>query len=148
MEGHLQHFKKLKKKWLGEQCLWKPPYLLSLVLMEVLYETIVIRNGKIVWKHGPNRPFYGFMLRTKLYQNPLFSALHQNVRKPKSRAVRTVYGPIFSPFYVIIISVFFFFLPKCKYNRVKLCYNRLKFAKETQIGTVSNIEWRARLHRS
>ena len=26
-----------------------------------------IRNGKIVWKHGPNRPFYAFMLRTKLY---------------------------------------------------------------------------------
>ena len=27
----------------------------------------VLRNGKIVWKHGPHRPFYAFMLRTKLY---------------------------------------------------------------------------------
>ena len=29
--------------------------------------TIVTRNGKIVWKHGPNWPFYAVMLRTKLY---------------------------------------------------------------------------------
>ena len=33
---------------------------------KMLY-TIVIINGKIAWKHGPNRPFYAFMLRTKLY---------------------------------------------------------------------------------
>ena len=33
---------------------------------------------------------------------------------------------------------FFFFLPKCKYNRIKLCYSRLQFVKETQISTVSN----------
>ena len=74
--------------------------------------SIAIRNGKIVWKHGPNRPFYAFMLRTKLYQNPFFSTVHQNVNKPKSRAVRTVYGPIFLPFYVIIIRFFSFF---CQY---------------------------------
>ena len=43
---------------------------------------------------------------------------------------------------------FFFFSPKCKYNRIKLCYNRLLFVKETQISTVSNIEQRAKLHRS
>ena len=30
-------------------------------------KNIGIRNRKTVWKHGPNRPFYGFMLRTKLY---------------------------------------------------------------------------------
>ena len=29
-------------------------------------KSIVIRNGKIVWKHGPNWPFYALMLRTKL----------------------------------------------------------------------------------
>ena len=28
---------------------------------------IVTRNGRIVWKHGPNGPFYALMLRTKLY---------------------------------------------------------------------------------
>ena len=45
-------------------------------------------------------------------------------------------------------TFFFLFLPKCKYNRIKLCYNRLQFVKETQISTVSNIERRAKLHRS
>ena len=70
---------------------------------------IVTRNGKIVWKHGPNWPFYAVMLRTKLCQNPFFFTGHQNVNKPKSRAARTVYGPIFLPFYKIIVSFFSFF---------------------------------------
>ena len=119
---------------------------LLLNLQESLYTTsnlmrftIVIRNGRIVWKHGPNRPFYAFLLRTKLYQNLFFSTLHQNVNKPKSRVARTVYGPIFLLFYVIIIR-FFIFIPKCKYNRIKLCYNRLQLVNETQISTVSNID--------
>ena len=60
--------------------------------------------------------------------------------KEKGRAAKTVCGPIFLPFYVIIISFFFFFLPKCKYNRINLSYHRLQFVKETQINTVSNIE--------
>ena len=29
--------------------------------------SIVIRHGKIIWKHELNRPFYAIMLRTKLY---------------------------------------------------------------------------------
>ena len=33
---------------------------------------------------------------------------HQNVNKPNSRAARTVYGPIFLPFYKIIVSFFIF----------------------------------------
>ena len=50
------------------------------------------------------------MLRTKLYGNPFFFTLHQNVNKPMSRAVRTVYGPpIFVPFYKIIVIFFSFF---------------------------------------
>ena len=32
--------------------------------------------------------------------------MHQNVNKPKSRAARTVYEPIFIPFYKIIVSFF------------------------------------------
>ena len=55
-----------------------------------------------------NWPFYAFMLRTKLYQNPFFFTGHQNVNKPKSRAARTVYGLIFLPFYKIIVSFFSF----------------------------------------
>ena len=70
--------------------------------------TIVTRNGKIIWKHGPNRPFYAFVLRTKRYWSTFFT-VHQNVNKPKSRPARTVYGPIFLPFYVIIVSFFSFF---------------------------------------
>ena len=30
-------------------------------------QPIAIRNRKIVWKHGPDWPFYALMLRTKLY---------------------------------------------------------------------------------
>ena len=31
------------------------------------YSIIVIRNGKIVWKHGPNRPFFLYNLSSKNY---------------------------------------------------------------------------------
>ena len=62
----------------------------------------------IVWNHGPNWPFYAFVLRTKLYQNLFFFTGHQNVNKPKSRAAGTVYGLIFLPFYQIIVSLFSF----------------------------------------
>ena len=70
---------------------------------------ITTRNGKIVWEHGPNWPFYALILRTKLYQNPFFFTVHQDINKPKSRAVMTVYHPMFSSFYVIIVSFFSFF---------------------------------------
>ena len=97
---------------------------------------IVTRNRKIAWKHGPSWSFYTLMLRTKLYYSPFFITGHQNVNKPKSRAVRTVYGLIFLPFYKIIVSFFFFFMSRCKQNKIKLCYNRLQFVKETQTNTV------------
>ena len=61
-----------------------------------------------VWKHEPNWPFYAFMLRTKLYQNPFFFTRHQNVNTPKNWAARTVYGLIFLPFDKIIVSFFSF----------------------------------------
>ena len=64
---------------------------------------------RIVWKHGPNRPFYALMLRTKLCKNPFFFTGDQNVNKPKSRSARIVYEPIFLPFYKIIASFFSFF---------------------------------------
>ena len=35
--------------------------------------------------------------------------LHQNINKAKNRAARTVHGPMFLPFYVIIVSFFSFF---------------------------------------
>ena len=41
--------------------------------------------------------------------------------------------------------IFFCFLSRCKQNRIKLCYNRLQFVKETQINTVKH---RAKLRRS
>ena len=63
----------------------------------------------IVWKHEPNWPFYALMLRTKLYLNPFFFTGDQNVNKPKSRAARILYAPIFLLFYKIIVSFFSFF---------------------------------------
>ena len=59
------------------------------------------------WKHGLNWLFYSLKLRTKLFENSFFIR-HQNVNKPKSRAARTVYVPIFLPFYKIIVSIFSF----------------------------------------
>ena len=40
---------------------------------------------------------------------PFFFTGHQNVNKPKRRVARTVYEPIFLPFYKIIVSFFSFF---------------------------------------
>ena len=90
---------------------------------------------KCDWKQGPNWPFYVLMLRTKLYQNPFFFSEDQNVNKPKSRAARTVYEPIFLPFCKIIVTFFSFFLSGCKQNKIKSCYNWLQFVKETQTNT-------------
>ena len=55
-----------------------------------------------------NWPFYAFMLRTKLYQNPFFFTGHQSVNKPKNRAAKTAYGLIFLSFYKNILSFFSF----------------------------------------
>ena len=46
------------------------------------------------------------------------------------------------------LSVFFFSLLGCKYNRVKLFYNKVHFVKEAQITTASNTKWGAKLRRS
>ena len=70
---------------------------------------MVTRNRKIFWKHRPNWPFYAIMLRTKLYKSPFFFIVDQNGNKIKNRAAKTVYGVIFLPFCVIIVS--FFSLP-------------------------------------
>ena len=71
--------------------------------------TIVTRNGNRVWEHGPIQPFYAFMLRTKLDQNPFFFTGHKNVNKPRSGASRTVYGPIFLPSIRLLSAFFSFF---------------------------------------
>ena len=47
-----------------------------------------------------------------------------------------------------LLSVFFFSLSGCKYNRVKQCYNKVHFVKEAQGTTASNTKWRAKLRRS
>ena len=39
--------------------------------------SIVIRNGKIVWKHGPNRPFFLYNSSSENYQNPVQASQHQ-----------------------------------------------------------------------
>ena len=71
-----------------------------------LSNNIVTRNRK---KSG-NTGRTGRSVRTKLYYNPFFFTGHQNVNNPKSRAVRTVYGLIFLPFYKIIVSFFLFYV--------------------------------------
>ena len=73
--------------------------------MRILHRS---HKKQIVWKHGPNWPFYAIMVRSKLHQNPFFFTGHQNVNKPRSRAARTVHGLIFLPFYKIIVSFFSF----------------------------------------
>ena len=104
---------------------------------------------RIVWKHGPNRPFYALMLRTKLYQNPFFFTGDQNVNKPKSRTARSVYEPIFLPFYKIIVSFFFFFLSRYKQSEIELWYNRLQLSKKHKLTLYKTLNGEpAKLRRS
>ena len=106
----------------------------------------VTRNRKIVWKYGPNRPFYALMLRNnKLCRNPFFSTVHQNIDK-KNWAVKTVWEPpLYLPMW--LISGFFSFL--CQNanmpGKIKLCQKSLQFFKERKIGTVWHTERRTKL---
>ena len=61
------------------------------------------------------------------------------MNKPKPNAANTVYGAIVFPFNEIIVNVSFFLL-RCKYSRIKLCYIKFQFVKQTQIKNVSNTE--------
>ena len=88
---------------------------------------------QIVWKHGPNWPFYALMLRTKLYQNLFFFTGHQNVNKPKSRAARTSYGLIFLPFYKIIGSFFSFLCQDANQRRSNCAIIGSSFSKKHKI---------------
>ena len=93
---------------------------------------------RIVWKHGPNRPFYALMLRTRLYQNQFFFTSHQNVNKPKSRAGRTICGLIFLLFCKIIVSFFSFLCQdanKTRSNCALIGCNLSKKRKLTQYKT-------------
>ena len=53
--------------------------------------------------------------------------MHQNVSKPNKRAPRIVYGPIVLPFYVIIVS-FFFFSVKMQTKQNQFVKKKLKLA--------------------
>ena len=41
-------------------------------------------------EHWPNGQFYALMLRTKLYQNPFFSTVHQNINKRNNCFINTL----------------------------------------------------------
>ena len=88
---------------------------------------------QMVWKHGPNWPFYAFILRTKLYWNLFFFIGHQNVNKPKSRAARTSYGLIFLPFYKIIGSFFPFLCQDANKTRSNCDIIGSSFSKKHKI---------------
>ena len=105
------------------------------------------KKRKVVWKHLQNWPFYALMLRAKLYYNPFSFIVYQNVNKRKARQWRLSMDPYFYLF-MWLLSVIFSFLSRCKYNRIKICYNMLQFVKETQISTASNTERTVKLHRS
>ena len=98
---------------------------------------LVLYFGNLVdWKHSYKKKIRTYVENEAILEPlPLYHAWkYFSMNKSNSRAARTVYGPMFLLFYVI--SVFFFFLSRCKQNRIKLCYNRLQFVKETQISTV------------
>ena len=93
---------------------------------------------RIVWKPRPNWSFYAVMLRTKLYQNPFLFTGDQNVNKPKSRATRTVNGPIFLPFYKITVSFFLFFYQDVNKTR----------SNSATIGCILSEEHKLTLHKT
>ena len=75
------------------------------------------------------------VLRTYLEKQailePILFIVHQNVNKPKRGSEGCLWTHIFT-FLCDYQGFFLFFLPKCKYNSIKLCYNRLQFVKEIQ----------------
>ena len=106
--------------------------------------TIVTRNGKIVWKHGTNGPFYTLMLRTKLYQNLFFSTVHGNINKRNSCAIKTVCE---LPSYLPMWLISWFFLSSVE---IQTCQDQTLSEKcckssKKQISTIPNTEWRAKL---
>ena len=96
-------------------------------------------------------PFYALMLRTKLYYNPFFFTGDQNVNKSKSRAARTVYGPIFLPFIRLLSGCFFFCQDanKTRSNRAITDYNLPKKHKpilyETQSREPNYVDYKFKL---
>ena len=103
------------------------------------------------WKHRLNWPVYVLVLRTKKHWSPLFFNGHQNVNKPKSGLVQTLYGPTFLLFLCTLSGFFFFFFfffffSRFKHAVIKMCHKRLRFVKEMLISTISNTWLRAKLH--
>ena len=78
----------------------------------IVHLIISTRNGKVIWNVRLNKPFYALMSRTKLYQNPFFSTLDQNVNKLKNRPAKTV-------FIYIYLHIFTFLLRK--YSSLIFC---------------------------
>ena len=105
---------------------------------------IITRNRKLVWKNGPNWPFYSLMLRIKVFLETILLYLASKCKQTKGQTdqksgqQRLFMDPYFY-FFMWLLSVFFFFiLSRWKQNWIKLCYNRLQFVNETQISTASN----------
>ena len=130
-------------------------------LFRQLIQTIVTRNRETVFKHGPSSSFYALMLSIKLQWNPFFFTDHQNVNKPKSRAARTVSGPICLPFYKIIVSLLSFFCQDankkqdqtvqvaiCQRNANQHCIKHRTENQTTQIISFSLIFARSYLHKN
>lgn len=60
--------------------------------------------------------------------------MHQNVNKQKRRAERTVYGPIISLFYVIVVSFFFFFVQDANKPESKCPIKRYNLSKTHELA--------------
>ena len=107
-----------------------------------LHSIALTRNGKIVWKHGPNRPIYALMLRTKLYQNPFFSTVHQNINKQKGQSIKTVCELRFHLPMSVLIRDFFSFvkMQTCQHQKnVATCKrNKLAIYQTQNVNGESN----------
>ena len=103
---------------------------LSSLLLSLI---VVTRNGKILWKHGTNWPFYALMFKTKLYQNPSFFTMYQNINKTKKR------GLFANPYFTILCDycqLFFFFLSRCKQAGANCAIIGCNFSKKSQTSQI------------
>ena len=99
-----------------------------------LHSITLTRNWKIVWKHGPNSSIYALMLRNKLYQNPFFSTVHQNINKQKGQSIKTVCELRFHLPMSVLIRDFFFFLSRCKRASIKFCQKNVATCKRNKLA--------------
>ena len=94
---------------------------------------IVTRNGKIVWKHGPRTGRSTHLCWQPSYTRTHSSLLGIEMQTNQRAGQRGLFMDPYLYLFIRLLSAFFFFLPRCKQNKIKLYYNRLQIVKKNKL---------------